>query len=317
MKLSPARRVILLLALLFLAVPTVEVQPESGHFTVVNFGSGIAALLLLLLLMLEVADRVTMKRDLEIAREIQSWLVPEAPPNIPGFEVAFATRPANTVAGDYYDVIPRSSDGAGDRLLVVADVAGKGVPAALLMASFQASLRTLYSTATPLPEQVSALNRYVCTNSQGGRRFTTAFISELDVDSGQLTYVNAGHNPPVLVRGSGQKERLDCGGIPLGIAPAAKYECANVQLCNGDTLLVFTDGLVEAENSSGEEFGENRLFALLEGGHRASDTMNRVMRGVDVFVGSARQHDDITCLVLRRDDQVPHARLPNPSPADE
>ena len=305
MKLSPARRVILLLALLFLVLPTFEVESQNGHLTVVTFGSGFAAVLLLLLLVLEIADRVTMKRDLEIAREIQNWLVPEVPPAIPGFDVAFVTRPANTVAGDYYDVVTRSCDGAGERvLLAVADVAGKGIPAALLMASFQASLRTLSSTPNPLVEHVPALNRYACTNSQGGRRFTTAFISELDATSGQLTYINAGHNPPVLRRLSGQVERLNCGGIPFGISETAQYECAIVELRKGDTLFVFTDGLVEAENASGEDFGESRLLPLLQENGRASDTIHDVMGAVDMFVGNARQHDDITCLVLRRTEPV-------------
>src|SRR5438309_10789906 len=116
---------------------------------------------------LEVADRVVMKRDLQIAREIQMWLLPLNPPTVPGLEIAFATRPANTVAGDYYDVFPRArDDGANPSyLLTVADVAGKSIPAALLMATFQASLKTLSMTACPLADLVARMNHYVCTNS--------------------------------------------------------------------------------------------------------------------------------------------------------
>ena len=165
-----------------------------------------------------------MKRDLEIAREIQQWLVPHSPPALPGVDIAFATRPANTVAGDYYDAFERPSAPAAASparlLLVVADVAGKSVPAALLMATFQASLHTLAAVPGPLDELVRALNRYSCAHSLGGLRFTTAFFAELDAAHRSLTYVGAGHNAPVLRRADGRIERLTEGGPPLGILVA-------------------------------------------------------------------------------------------------
>ena len=134
-------------------------------------------LLMFALLILEVADRVVMKRDLQIAKEIQTWLLPANPPQVPGLEIAFTTRPANTVAGDYYDVFARPGEGseASTFLIAIADVAGKSIPAAMLMATFQASLKTLSSTPGSLTELVSRMNRYACSNSQNGRRFTTAF----------------------------------------------------------------------------------------------------------------------------------------------
>src|SRR5215471_4712767 len=161
-QLSPARRVILLVALCLLAFAGAVVwhqkSADAGIFYLdLRFFGG---LLLLLLLVLEVGDRVVMKRDLQIAREIQLWLVPAAPPQVPGVEIAFATRPANTVAGDYYDAFPRSSpsDPAhGTFLFAVADVAGKSIPAALLMASFQASLKTLSSTNISLAQLVDGM----------------------------------------------------------------------------------------------------------------------------------------------------------------
>ena len=140
-------------------------------------------------LLLELADRVMMKRDLEIAKDIQAWLLPGAPLQIPGYQIAYATRPANTVAGDYYDVILRPGTGRrrrDDRILfVVADVAGKSIPAAMLMATFQASLRTLSTSGVALAELVAGVNRYACSNSQGGVRFTTAFFAELDPADGR------------------------------------------------------------------------------------------------------------------------------------
>ena len=152
-----------------------------------------------------------MKRDLEIAREIQTWLVPSEPPAIRDAEVAFWTRPQNSVAGDYYDAFYPLNDGAtgGKLMLVMADVAGKSVPAALLMATLQASLRTLASEGMPLVELAERLNRYACAHSLGGQRFTTAVIAEYDPVTRHLEYVNAGHNSPVLRRTNGGTERLE------------------------------------------------------------------------------------------------------------
>jgi len=213
LKLSPGRRVLFLISLVMLCLPTLRFKTPDGEVDVGGFaffgGLGMA-----LVLALELADRVTMKRDLEIAREIQSWLMPSEAPHVPGVDIAFATRPANTVAGDYYDAFFRPNE----RLLVaVADVAGKSIPAALLTATLQASLRTLASLPSPLGELVDRVNRYACEQSLNGRRFTTAFLAELEPATGAMTYVNAGHNWPVLRRADGSVERLDVGGLPLGI----------------------------------------------------------------------------------------------------
>jgi sigma-B regulation protein RsbU (phosphoserine phosphatase) len=171
-----------------------------------------------------------MKRDLEIAREIQSWLMPSQAASVPGVDIAFATPPANTVAGDYYDAVFRPN---GRLLLVVADVAGKSVPAALLTATLQASLRTLATLDGSLPELVAQVNRYACEQSLQGRRFTTAFLAELEPGTGALTYVNAGHNWPVLRRASGSIERLEVGGLPLGINLPMPYRSAAGTLGSG------------------------------------------------------------------------------------
>lgn len=303
MKLSPVRRVVLLLAFaLFLKgaldVHFVVFAPRWTHmFT--------ATLLLMLVLALELADRVTMKRDLEIARDIQRWLVPAEPPKVEGVEIAFASRPANTVAGDYYDSFfrpPLADEPGRERLmLVVADVAGKSVPAALLMATLQSSLHALAVAPTSLLELVEALNRYTCARSLGGMRFTTAFLAEFDPAARSLIYVCAGHNPPILRRVSGQIEYLETGGLPLGIDPQAVYQQGSAAMDKGDLLLVFTDGLVEAVNDAGREYGMGSLNELLNivPGESAGETLRHLMEDVDRFVGRAAQHDDITCLVLR------------------
>src|SRR6202166_655731 len=304
-KLSPARRVLLLFALILLVIPHGGFE-HSGKNDVyaVEFDPHFwAALLLLLLLMLEIADRVVMKRDLQIAREIQTWLLPGAPPQIPGLAIAYSTRPANTVAGDYYDVFPRPGRANQENrmVLAVADVAGKSIPAAMLMATFQASLKTLSTVQVALPELASNMNRYACSNSQGGLRFTTAFLAEYDPVHRTACYINAGHNNPILRRASGQIERLDVGGLPFGIQPEAKYESATVTLAPGDWLIIFTDGLVEAENANQDEYGEARLLSAIEAGKAGepAEMLKRLMAELDLFVGNTPQHDDVTCMFLK------------------
>jgi hypothetical protein len=305
-KLSPARRVLLLFALVLLVIPESNFQytGANGKVQIGEFNFHFwSALILLVLLMLEIADRVVMKRDLQIAREIQTWLLPGAPPQIPGLAIAYATRPANTVAGDYYDVFPRPGKTNADNrvVLAVADVAGKSIPAAMLMATFQASLKTLSTAQVPLAELASNMNRYACTNSQGGLRFTTAFLAEYDPARRTLDYINAGHNNPILRRASGQIERLDVGGLPFGIQPEVQYQSGNVTLTPGDWLIVFTDGLVEAENARQEDYGEMRLMTAIEAGKmlEPSEMLKRLMAEVDLFVGTTPQHDDVTCMLIK------------------
>jgi len=302
MKLSPARRVFLLMVLLLLGLFVLNLRPagvpREAEF-LMAFGG------LIVLLALELADRVIMKRDLEIAREIQHWLVPQFAPRVPGVDIAFSSRPANTVGGDYYDAF--LLDGAAPALasprllLVVADVAGKSVPAALLMATFQASLRTVASAATPLAEIVARINEYACAHSLGGRRFTTAFFADFDPAARVLTYIRAGHNVPILRRASGEIQRLEEGDLPLGINPGTRFPSGSATLAPGDLLVIFTDGVIEAVNERDEEFGEARLLAVLGTAPpgTAAATLERLTSAVDAFAGLARQHDDITWLLLR------------------
>jgi len=292
LKMSPARRVLLLVALVMLLI--------SGFRSDVNFEI-VAAILFLLLLSLELADKVTMKRDLEIAREIQTWLVPSQPPEVAGANIAFATRPQNSVAGDYYDAFYPNPEDREKLMVVIADVAGKSVPAALLMATLQASLRTIAPENAPLADLVARLNRYACAHSLNGMRFTTAVLGEYNPASRRLTYVNAGHNAPILRRANGAVETLEVGGLPLGIRLDRPYETASLELKPGDALIFFTDGVVEAFNESGEEFGNERWLNAIRSlpDWDASQTLQFLMSRVDEFVGATRQSDDITCLVFR------------------
>ncbi len=240
---------------------------EGAHVIGFDFRL-LGGLLMFFLLILEVADRVVMKRDLQIAREIQMWLLPAIPPQVPGMEIAFATRPANTVAGDYYDVFPRAAAASASYLMAVADVAGKSIPAALLMATFQASLKTLSATPSSLAELVNGMNRYACSNSQSGLRFTTAFIAEYEPAARTLNGV---------------------------------YQTGTVTLEAGDWLVIFTDGVVEAINGPGIEYGEDRLISILNGGAEIPPVkmLSRIMVDLDSFVGNTPQQDDITSLVIK------------------
>lgn len=306
-KLTPARRVLLLVALFLLFSPSgrVPYTDKSGHIEFFEFDERVwGGLLMFMVLLLELADRVVMKRDLEIAKDIQTWMLPGAPLQIPGYQIAYATRPANTVAGDYYDVILRPGrEPTADRiLLVVADVAGKSIPAAMVMATFQASLRTLSTSGVSLLEIVAGVNRYSCSNSQGGVRFTTAFFAELDPATGDIVYVNAGHNVPILRKKSGLMERLEAGGIPIGIFAASAYELGRTRLEVGDWLVIFTDGIVEAENAKMDDYGEAELIRLIdrESGTTPAELLRRLLTDLDHFVGNTPQHDDMTCLLLKR-----------------
>jgi sigma-B regulation protein RsbU (phosphoserine phosphatase) len=305
-KLTPARRVFLLLGMVLLLLPAggYSHRNEEGHVEIIEFDLRfLGGASLFILLMLEVADRVVMKRDLEIARDIQRWLLPATAPQVPGLNIAFTTRPANTVAGDFYDAFARPGLGSTEPhfLLAVADVAGKSIPAALLMATFQASLKTLSETSCSLADLVTGMNHYACTNSQSGLRFTTAFLAEFDPATRALTYINAGHNAPILRRSSGAIERLSNGGLPLGMWANKSYETGNVTLQPGDWLVIFTDGVVEAENARTEEYGEQRLLNVLQAGATATpeELLRRVMSDLDAFVGATPQHDDVTCMLVK------------------
>jgi sigma-B regulation protein RsbU (phosphoserine phosphatase) len=186
-------------------------------------------------------------------------------------------------------------------MVVIADVAGKSVPAALLMATLQASLRTIAGESAPLADLVARLNRYASAHSLDGRRFTTAVICEYNPLSRRLTYVNAGHNAPILRRANSTLESLEVGGLPLGIQKHVHYETASLELKPGDALIFFTDGVVEAFNEAGEEFGNDRWLSAIRKlpDWKAQETLQFLMKCVDEFVGATRQSDDITCLVFR------------------
>jgi serine phosphatase RsbU (regulator of sigma subunit) len=259
-------------------------------------------LLMNLLVLLEVADRLSLKRDLEVAREIQQAMLPEGTWSGPGVEAFGLTKPANTVGGDFYDILPRPD---GTVMVALGDVAGKASPAALLMALLLAMLRTLVDEELPLPALVQRLNLQV-TRHAPASRFITLFLSSYNPATGRLLFVNAGQTPPLLRRQNGSIERLLSGGIALGMFAGSTYEAGEVQLEPGDALLLYSDGITEAESPDGQPFDEaglERTLALYAGAYQksaAAELGRAVFDAVERHRRDQRLADDLTVLVLSR-----------------
>lgn len=246
----------------------------------------------------EVARRARDHRELEIAREVQEQLFPQELPRVPGLDLAGHCRPARGVGGDYYDFLALGPDRLG---LAIGDVSGKGIPAALLMASLQASLRGQASFGTrDLAELMERVNKLICASSSANR-YATFFYAEYSPSTRRLAFVNAGHNAPMLLRSGGRIERLEAGGPVVGLIEFASYAAAQVELRPGDVLLAYTDGLSEAMSPAEEEWGEERLAQALRScdGTPAAQAVERLMRDADAFAAGAPQHDDMTLLVVR------------------
>jgi len=245
----------------------------------------------------EVAQRERLNRELEIAREVQQRLFPQAGPVVAGLDYAGKCRPASSVGGDYYDFVSMCDGRLG---ITIGDISGKGVPAALLMASLQASLRGLAIANPPaLSTLMENLNRLVFDASPSNR-YATFFYGVYNPATREFMYVNGGHNPPMVFRGA-DVLRLEEGGPVIGLFGPARYEQASIQLQPGDTLVLFTDGVSEAMNNDDEEFDEPRLVDAVRGGEGldASGLIDRVMMVCDAFVAGAPQHDDMTLVVAR------------------
>jgi sigma-B regulation protein RsbU (phosphoserine phosphatase) len=246
----------------------------------------------------EVARRARDSRELEIAREVQEQLFPQELPRVPGLELAGRCRPARGVGGDYYDFLALGPQRFG---IAIGDVSGKGIPAALLMASLQASLRGQASFGTrDLSELMERVNKLICASSSPNR-YATFFYAEYAPARHRLAYVNAGHNAPMLLRADGQLERLEAGGPVVGLIEFASYAAAEVELRPGDVLLGYTDGLSEAMNTADEEWGEERLAQALRAAAAlpAAQAVERLIAEADAFAAGAPQHDDMTLLVVR------------------
>jgi len=276
---------------------------EYDHYTseeqalLSMLSSQIAASLANIELLKEVVEKRVMEEELNIARSIQLKLLPSEPPVLERYEVAAMSLSSKQVGGDYYDFLHRGTYLA----IAVADVSGKGVPASLLMASLQASLRSNMDRMEWPVEVVSKLNEMMCVTTTEDK-FATLFYGCLDMDKDVLNYTNAGHVFPVVIKSHHRVETLDYSGLILGVVPEFRYEHKRLALSPGDTLVVTTDGVTEAENSRGDLFGDERLNVLLPRlwGMSAREVMDRIVEHVNIFTGPKGAGDDLTILVLRR-----------------
>jgi sigma-B regulation protein RsbU (phosphoserine phosphatase) len=249
----------------------------------------------------EVAQRERLNREVEIAREVQERLFPQKLPPVAGLDYAGYCRPALGVGGDYYDFLALPQGHLG---VAIGDVSGKGIAAALMMASLQASLR---GEATRAPENLAAavasVNRLVFEAS-ADNRYATFFYGQYDPATRKFDYVNAGHNPPMLFhRASGRwtVTRLEIGGTVVGLIESFAYQQGCVSLTPGDLLVAYTDGISEAMNSADEEWGEDRMMQTVKtcDGLPAQQVLDRIFQDADTFVAGAKQHDDMTLVILR------------------
>jgi len=235
------------------------------------------------------------EREVAEAKAIQEKLLPREIPQMAGYEIASAWQSAGVVGGDYFDILPLSEE---TLVLCIADVSGKGMPAALLMSNLQAAVRGLSSLSLAPNLLCSRLNSIVYRNTDSDR-FITFFYAQLEGATRRLTYVNAGHNAPFVVRSDGSHERLREGGAVLGVFATRNYEMGSAQLSPGDRVILFTDGVTEACNPAGEEFGEARLLCLLQEQHSlsADGLQAKILAAVAEFSGG-RWQDDATLVVL-------------------
>ncbi|MBE0659540.1 MAG: SpoIIE family protein phosphatase [Bryobacteraceae bacterium] len=247
----------------------------------------------------EAAAREFFNRELEIAREVQERLLPHRKPAVDGIEYEGRCRPAQSVGGDYFEYFML---GDHSLCLAVGDVSGKGIPASLVMASLQSSLRGLiFGGIQHLAELFEKLNELI-DEATARNRFATLWFCRIENDSGLFTYTSAGHNPALLVRSDGSSEWLDVRGIALGLVRQADYPVGAGRLLPGDILVIYSDGITEAFNPSGDEYGEQRMLDLIQRNRSASaqDILNTLFEDVTAFAGSAPQHDDMTAIVVKR-----------------
>ena len=263
------------------------------------FASAAALSIAKALLHRQVLEKQRIEDQLKTASEVQSGLLPARPPDLPGYDVAAVNLPTWAIGGDYYDYVPL---GGGRLGVVVADVSGKGIPAALIMATFRAALRTEMRRQADLPAVAAELNRVVL-ESRDASRFVTAVCAVLDPPSGRLDYVNCGHNPPLLLRGHGGHETLRRGGPALGLLADQGFEAGSAVLDPGDCLVLYTDGVVEPADAHDAEFGVAGLEGAVRGamGRPAAEALRAVIDATRAFSGRESYDDDFTLVVVRRD----------------
>jgi serine phosphatase RsbU (regulator of sigma subunit) len=294
LNLSPTRRILLLGSVILALQDDIEFHGTDWTFKIDL--SGVAFLLLLFILLLELKDKLLARNELETGRVVQLALLPAESPVFQGWDIWLYTRPANDVGGDLVDYLP-----VGDRLgVALGDVAGKGLGAALLMAKLQATLRALATQVSSLAELGSRMNEIFWRDQVAGRYATLAYL-ELAEGSGTVRVLNAGHLPPFIIGPNTYKE-MEPSSPPIGILPGSNFVEQRITLNLGETLFVYSDGVTEARNEAGEFFGEERLTRLVPhlAGLPSKSAADLVLADVERFMGEERYSDDLSLIVLRR-----------------
>ena len=291
------RLVVISYTLIALGLVAAFLEIGSGLMPLVIAGSLVlgAVNLLTWVVSLERSQKEAMEVELKLARDVQSSLLPTAPPSVPGYDIAGQTVPAKMIGGDYFDFIP-----LGDKLVIaVADVSGKGLPASLLMANLQATLRSQIILDSPPAECVQRANKLLY-HSTSPEKFVTLFYAVLDTGRNVLDFCNAGHTPPVLLYDHLPPRHLDTGGVILGIVEDAAYVHDAADLKPDSVLVICSDGITEAVNNEDEMFGEGRLVSIVEQ-HKAlpaNELLEKILSTVKSFAGEV--HDDMTLVVVKR-----------------
>jgi phosphoserine phosphatase RsbU/P len=279
--------------------PIAEGRFTEDHLKVLTTLASVAAIRVENARLIEARlERERLERELALASEIQQRFQPTAPPHVNGYELQGISFPCYEIGGDYYDFIERED---GRLVIALGDVSGKGTAAALLMSSLHAAIHAQSASHDSLVATISAVNRYLADNIPANR-FVTLFYAELDPDSGSLSFLNAGHNPPLIVHSAGTVEQLASGGLPLGIKPDAEYREGRTQLQPGDVLCIYSDGVTEAVSPTGEEFGATRLYEVVSRNIEASAAgiRDRIESSLTKFAQGTSAADDITLVIVKR-----------------
>jgi serine phosphatase RsbU (regulator of sigma subunit) len=310
-KLSPARRILFFLGLALLAWGVLDAFGVSrqGVRATPQLSLVAAVLIFFFLFTMELVSRVLVRDELEVAKALQQGLLPSRSPELEEYRFAHSYRTANEVGGDYYDFLPLPDDRLA---LVVGDASGHGMAAGLLMAIANATLKTALDLDPEPGKALAVLNRTLARTGDN-RAFMTLFYAILEPATGRLHYVCAGHPFPFLRRSDGRIEELGTGALPLGIRPELNARGDSTTLEPGDLLVLYSDGLVEAVNKQGDDFGFERLRNLLTADASPQAIHDRVLADFDSFVGDEDVHDDLTLVVIRREDDAP-APPPPPTP---
>jgi phosphoserine phosphatase RsbU/P len=285
--------------LIYADSPTTEATFTEEHLNILTTLASVASIRVENARLLEERfERERMERELELATEIQQRFQPSAPPVMDGYDFQGVSFSCYEIGGDYYDFIRLHN---GKMLIALGDVSGKGTAAALLMSSLHAAIHAQVAAKSPLPEIIKSVNQYLSDNTPANR-FVTLFLAELSPLEGTLRYINAGHNPPLIGKVDGTIEQLASGGFPLGIMPMAEYEIGETFLKSGEALVIYSDGVSEAANLKGEEFGMERLSQVVSKNLAASASglRDKVESSLSSFTQTAPAGDDITLVIVKK-----------------